>query len=135
MVIRYGKKLEEKKVGEIRVGVPTTPTPFNLSLWRYSFVREIGGIPQLGLSWGETEGPFYAHCQRRGKYHGYLLDYIEDEDGKFMQDKQHNEYKNAHMRSAPENQFPGTFEEYLNWKHDELAALDTCKNLDDHNHP
>lgn len=118
-----------------RYVISPKPTPFNLSMWRYSFIKEIGGIPQMGLWWGETEGPFYQACKRRDKYHAYLLDYLENEDGKFLQDKQNNEYKDLHMRTAPPNQFLGSFEEFLRWKYPKLLEIDTCKNLQDHNHP
>ena len=121
--------------GRLSYGIATRPTPFNLSMWRYSFIKEIGGIPQMGLWWGETEAGMFAACKQRGKFHSYSLDYMEDESGKFAQDRQHNEYKDAHMRSAPENQFLGSFDEYLRWKHTALAKMDTCKDLDNYNHP
>jgi hypothetical protein len=112
-----------------------SPTPFNLSMWKYSFIKQIGGIPQMGLWWGETEGPFFSACKKLGKFHAYALDLMENEDGKFMQDAQHNEYKNFHMRTTPDKQFLGSFDEYLRWKYPALAEVDTCKDLSDHNHP
>lgn len=118
-----------------KFGIPKTPTPFNLSMWRYSFIKEIGGIPQLGLWWGETEAAFWSHCKARGKYHAYLMDYQENEDGKFLQDKQHNEYKNFHMRVPADQQFLGSYDEYLRWKYPALSEIDTCKNLSNSNHP
>lgn len=125
----------ERNAVNVRYRIPQTPTPFNLSMWRYSFIKEIGGIPQMGPMWGETEGPFYAHCQARGKYHAYLLDYMEDENGKFMQDKQHNEFKDRHMRTLGDKQFLGTFTEFLALEYPHLLELDTCKDLDNNNHP
>lgn len=140
MVERYleakGEKLYMVDIdGVPPFGRPRTPTPFNLSMWRYSFVREIGGIPQMGLWWGETEAPFAIACQRSGKYHAYLLDFVENESGKFMQDKEQNEWKDVHMRTAPPNNFLGNFEEYLRWKHPHLLEIDTCKDLENENHP
>lgn len=136
MVLRYNATWSgEFKAGDFTYKIPAKPTPFNLSAWRYSFIKEIGGIPQGGLMWGETEGAFWAHCQQRGKFHAYAINFLENEDGKFMQDRQHNNYKNLHMRTTPDKQFLGTFTEYLRWKHPELLEIDTCKNLLDHNHP
>jgi hypothetical protein len=142
MVERYLKaKHEELTVkapnglDPLKWGIPKSPTPFNLSMWRYSFVREMGGIPQLGLWWGETEAPFYQQCRAKQKYHAYLLDYLENEDGKFMQDKQQNEWKDLHMRTPPPHQFLGNYDEYLRWKYPKLADIDTCKDLTNYNHP
>ena len=137
MVERYlnGRTLVEmSREGNARFAVPQQPTPFNLSMWRYSFIKEIGGIPQMGLWWGETEAPFYSHCQRRGKYHAYLSDFLENEDGKFMQDKEQNEWKDLHMRNRS-TPFHGNFEEFLRWKYPSLAEMNTCKDLSNHNHP
>jgi hypothetical protein len=116
------------------IGIPFKATPFNLSMWRYSFVKEIGGIPQGGIWWGETEGPFYGACQSRGKYHAYLLNCVEDENGKFMQPRQQNEWKDLHLRVVPEEQFSGNFEEFLRWKYPSLSEIDTAKDFSDHNH-
>lgn len=136
MIVRYGADLSNQfKVGGLTYAIPARPTPFNLSMWRYSFIKEIGGIPQLGLWWGETEGAFWGHCQQRAKFHAYALDFMEDESGKFIQDKQHNDYKNFHMRTTPDKQFLGSFEEYLRWKHPALLEIDTVKDLTDHAHP
>lgn len=137
MVVRYrGLHFEMiKNIGRYKYGVATKPTPFNLSMWRYSFVREIGGIPQAGLWWGETEAPFFSHCQRTGFYHAYALDFMENESGKFMQDKPQNDWKNLHMRTAPPDNFLGNYEEYLRWKHPALLEIDTCKDLNNHDHP
>ncbi len=121
--------------GVPRYGIPSLPTPFNLSMWRYSFIKEIGGIPQMGLFWGETEAPFYAACQQRGKYHAYLLDFMENEHGKFMQDRQQNEWKDFHMRVSADKQFLGNFEEFLRAKYPNLLEIDTCKDLTNFNHP
>lgn len=142
MVQRYLKtKNEELEIKggtdarPVRWGIPKSPTPFNLSMWRYSFIKQIGGIPQLGLWWGETEAPFYAHCRVQGKYHAYLVDYMEDESGKFMQDKEQNEWKDLHMRTPDPHRFLGNFEEFLRWKYPALSGIDTCKDLENHNHP
>lgn len=142
MVQRYlGAKQESLEIRSpdsmlgLKWGIPKTPTPFNLSMWKYSFVREIGGIPQAGLWWGETEGPFYSACRLKGKHHAYLVDYMENEDGKFMQDKEQNEWKNFHMRVTADKQFLGSYDEYLRWKHPVLSQIDTCKDLNNHNHP
>lgn len=118
-----------------KYAIPKRPTPFNLSAWRYSFIKEIGGIPQAGLWWGETEGAFWGHCQRTGKYQAYCLDVMEDERGKWMQDRQQAEWKDLHMRVTPDKQFLGNLDEYLRWKYPELSNLDTCRDLNDSNFP
>lgn len=138
MVQRYRQTAPFERrfsVGRSSFGIADRPTPFNLSAWRHSFIKEIGGIPQAGLWWGETEAPFYVECQRRGKFHAYALDYMEDEHGKFMQDRQQNEWKDLHMRTPPPNQFLGNFDEYLRWKYPGLAEMDTAKDFSNHNHP
>lgn len=122
-------------VGDLRYAIPTRPTPFNLSIWRYSFIKEIGGIPQGGLWWGETEGAFWGHCKQRDKYHAFAMNLMEDESGKWMQDKQQAEWKDLHMRTSPDKQFLGNFEEHLRWKYPELIAMDTCRDLTDSNFP
>lgn len=116
-------------------GIPKTPTPFNLSMWRYSFIKEIGAIPQMGLWWGETEGPMYAQAVKRGKYHAYLMDYVENELGKQAQDIQQAQWKDFHCRTAPPNNFLGNFEEFLRWKYPSLIDMDTCRDLTDLNFP
>jgi hypothetical protein len=139
MVQRYlalkNETLDTGAVISPRYGLPKTPTPFNLSMWRYSFVKQIGGIPQLGLWWGETEAAFWQYCKLNGKYHAYLMDYLEDENGKFMQDKQQNEWKDFHMRVPDDKKFLGSFDEYLRWKHPALSEIDTIKDLSNTNHP
>lgn len=121
------------KDGRLTFGVPEKPTPFNLSLWRYSFIKQIGGIPQGGLWWGEVEGAMWGAMQRAGKFHCYSLDVMENEMGKQMSDATHFKYKDAHMRSSPENQFLGSYSEYLAWKHPHLLEIDTCIDLTDLN--
>jgi hypothetical protein len=121
-------KLEEKTTdvdNRIRYGIAHNPVPFNLSMWRYSFFNEIGGIPQMGEKWGEVEGPVFHQAQMRGKYHAYLLDYMEDESGKFMQDRCLLEYKDAYLRTTGPNQFIGSFTEFLALKYPELLKIDT----------
>lgn len=118
-------QLEEKTVGNVRYGIARDPIPFNLSMWRYSFFNEIGGIPQMGEKWGEVEGPVFHQAQMRGKYHAYLLDYMEDESGKFMQDRCLLEYKDSYLRTSGPSQFVGSFLEFLALKYPELLKIDT----------
>jgi hypothetical protein len=121
-------KLEEKTTGmnnRIKYGIARNPIPFNLSMWRYSFFNEIGGIPQMGEKWGEVEGPVFHQAQMRGKYHAYLLDHMEDESGKFLQDRQLLEYKDAYLRTSGPDQFVGSFIEFLALKYPELLKIDT----------
>jgi len=107
------------------IGRAIHPLPFNLSLWRCSFFREIGAVPQLGAHWAETEGPTHYQATLRGKYHSYLMNYKEDISGKFMQDRQLLEYKDSHMRTDGPERFPGYFIEYLRYKYPELLKVDT----------
>lgn len=118
-------KLTEISYDSVRYGIALNPVPFNLSMWRYSFFNEIGGIPQVGEKWGEVEGPVFHQAHMRGKYHAYLLDYMEDESGKFMQDRQLLEYKDLYMRTDGPNRFVGSYEEYLRWKYPQLLEIDT----------
>lgn len=101
------------------------PTPFNLSMFRCGFVKEIGGLKQLGERWGELEAIFYQECIKRNKYHAYTMDHEEDYSGKFMQDRQLLEYKDAYMRTAGPNQFIGSYEEFLKLKYPELLSINT----------
>lgn len=135
VMAQKGTQFELKQINGIKYGIPNHPTPFNLSMWRYSFIKEIGGIPQLGPVWGETEAPFHWHCMQKEKYHAYLLDHIENEDGKFIQDRQHNEFKDRHMRTSGDKQFLGNFTEFLRLEYPQLLDFDTCKDLSNHNHP
>lgn len=118
-----------KEACGIQYGIYPLPVPFNLSIWRYSFIKEIGGIPQMGLWFGEVEALWYHHSTIRQKYHAYLMSYEEEESGKYMQDAQHNEYKTKHIRTVGPDQFIGSFSEYLAYKHHDLFLLNTCKNL------
>lgn len=106
-------------------GIPTKPTPFNLSMWRYSFFKEIGGIPQMGDMWGEVEGAVWTHAKTQGKFHAYLLNHMEEESGKFLQDRQLLEFKDANMRTPGPDRFLGRFDEFLRWKYPSLAEMDT----------
>src|SRR5882672_7626368 len=54
---------------DVTYGTLDNPTPFNLSLWRYSFFEEIGGIPQLGEMWGEVEAGVCYYAKQKDKYH------------------------------------------------------------------
>ncbi len=101
------------------------PTPFNLSMFNCGFIKEIGGLRQLGEKWGELEACFYQECQQRGKYHAYLMNCIEDTSSKYMQDKQLLDYKDGYLRSTGEKQFTGTYLEYLKWYHPDLLKTDT----------
>lgn len=117
-------QLEEKKAFE-KYGVAHQPIPFNLSMWRYSFFNEIGGIPQRGEKWGEVEGPVFHQAHQRGKYHAYLLKCMEDESGKFMQDRTLLEYKDRYLRTTGPNQFIGSYSEFLEMYYPELLKIDT----------
>lgn len=110
----------------VRYGIARQPVPFNLSMWRYSFFKELGGIPQVGEKWGEVEGPVFHHAQQRGKYHAYLLDCMEDESGKYMQDRQLLEYKDRYMRTDGPERFVGSYTEYLRLYYPHLLEMDTC---------
>lgn len=130
-----GEKLTEKMIdvrldkatGEdcsgFRIGIPSHPTPFNLSAFRCSFIREMGGLRQLGMSWGELEAVIYQEAMTRGYYHGYLMDYIEDESGKFFHPKSNADWKDRHMRTVGENNFVGNYGEYLAYYHPEIANM------------
>lgn len=95
------------------IGAALYPTPFNLSMFRCSFINQIGGLKQLGAKWGELEACFFKSCQQHGKYHAYLMNHIEETNGKYMQDKQLLDYKDAYMRTLGPDQFVGSYEEYL----------------------
>lgn len=115
--------LVEKTVDGIRIGIPTQPTPFNLSMFRCQFHRETGGVKQLGIWWGELEALVYHECNIRGEYHAYLLDHVENEDGKFFHPKSNADWKDKHMRTVGPDQFVGNYQEYLRYFHPNLADL------------
>jgi hypothetical protein len=102
------------------------PVPFNLSLFSCEFIDTIGGLAQWGEKWGELEAPFHHACLKHNKYHAYLKDYIEEESGKYMQDRPLLEYKDAYLRTLGPEQFVGQYHEFLAWKYPELLALDTA---------
>lgn len=106
---RRHQAMEERKIGSHTVMLPDMPTPFNLSMWRLSFLRDIGGIPQLFPSYGEVEGPMYQMARQLGYYNCYLKHFMEDEDGKLMHDQVFEDWKDAHARN---HTFLGNFEEY-----------------------
>ncbi len=120
-----GRLFVEKTVDDVKYAVINEPTPFNLSLWDIEFFKGIGGIPQLGEMWGETEGPAHYLANQMGKYHAYVMDYMENEDGKFMQDRQLLEFKDLNMRVLGEERFHGRYNEYLAWKYEQLLQTDT----------
>ncbi len=99
--------------------------PFNLSMFRYSFLKEIGGLPQVGEMWGELEGPIHYHATQQGKYHAYLKGVMEDESGKYMQDRPLLEFKDLNMRTTGPDRFVGHYIEYLRWKYPKLLETDT----------
>lgn len=107
------------------IGIAHQPIPFNLSMFRCSFIKEIGGLRQLGEKWGELEAPFHQSCVHHGKYHAYLMNCIEDESGKYMQDRQLLEYKDLYLRTDGPNKFTGTYEEFLKYKYPELLKMDS----------
>jgi|ERR1019366_9334639 hypothetical protein len=104
------QNMEIKEVAGIRLMLPDVPTPFNLSMWRYSFIKSIGGIPQKFPYYGEVEGPVFGLTRAHGFYNAYLKDYMEDEQGKLMHDRAFEDWKDAHAR---ENTFLGNFKEYI----------------------
>lgn len=107
---------------------PSRPCPFNLSMWRYSFFKKLGGIPQIGEMWGEVEAAVYQCAIQNGKFHAYAHDYMEDESGKFFQDRQLLEFKDLNMRTSGPDRFNGIYEEYLRWKYPYLLDIDTAIN-------
>lgn len=107
------------------IGMAIHPTPFNLSMFRCSFIKQIGGLRQMGEKWGELEAMFHQSCKQYEKYHAYLMDFVEDESGKYMQDRQLLEYKDAYMRTASPNDFRGSYEEFLRLKYPHLLEMDT----------
>lgn len=115
--------LVEKDVSGVRIGVPQQPTPFNLSMFRCSFVKAMGGLHQGGIWWGELEAICYHHATIRGKYHAYLLDYMENEDGKFFHPTSNAEWKDRHCRTVGEHQFAGNYEDFLKYYYPHLADL------------
>ena len=115
--------LVEKLVNGVRIGIPQQPTPFNLSMFRCSFVKEMGGLRQLFPSWGELEAVIYHEATQRGKYHAYLLDYRENEDGKYFHPKSNAEWKDRHARTVGPDQFLGSYAEYLAYYHPDIAKM------------
>lgn len=109
---RY-QQMEEREIFGVNILIPDIPTPFNLSLWRFSFIRSIGGIPQLFPHYGEVEGPVFATARGNGLYNVYLKDSMENEDGKLMHDRCFEDWKDAHAR---EHTFLGNFKEYCEQK-------------------
>lgn len=107
------------------VGIAFQPVPFNLSMFRVSFIQQMGGLKQLGEKWGELEAVFHQQCVMHKKFHSYLMNYVENEDSKFMQDRQLSEYKDLSMRTNPPDRFVGSYEEYLRWKYPHLLEMDT----------
>lgn len=106
-----------------KVGMAHRPTPFNLTMWRGKFIREIGEFTQMGPWWGELEGMMYSHCQRLHYYHAYLLDHMEDESGKYFHPSTNADWKTKHMRTIGPEQFVGNYEEYLKYFHPHLIDL------------
>ena len=112
-----------KYVDGVNVGILDRPTPFNLSMWKCSFVKEIGGIQQYYPWWGELEAPIHAHAAMRGMYHAYLLDHMECEEGKFFHPASNGEWKNRHARTEGPSQFIGNYEEFLRYAYPQLSEL------------
>jgi hypothetical protein len=105
---RY-QQMEDRVVAGVNLMVPDIPTPFNLSMWRYSFIRDLGGIPQMFPQYGEVEGPVFQSARAHGYYNAYLKDYMENEEGKLMHDKSFEDWKEAHAR---QHTFLGTYAEF-----------------------
>lgn len=108
-VERRHQVLEEKVVAGVPLLLPDIPTPFNLSMWRYSFIRDLGGIPQKFPMYGEVEGPIFVSARQHGYYTAYLKNHRENEDGKLMHHPAFEAWKDAHAR---EHTFLGSFAEY-----------------------
>lgn len=106
---RRHQSMAETELAGYKLMLPDIPTPFNLSMWRYSFIRQIGGIPQLFPHYGEVEGPIYMTARAHGYYNAYLKDFMENEDGKLMHDRAFEDWKDAHAR---QHTFLGNFKEY-----------------------
>lgn len=122
-VQQRGQEFVEKSVAFRRTGILAQPTPFNLSMFRYSFIKEIGGVPQGFPCWGELEGPLHYQATIRGRYHSYLLDFVEDEKGKFFHPHTNAEWKDLHARTVGPEQFLGSYGEFLNYRYPEIAGL------------
>lgn len=74
-------------------------------------------------SWGELEAVIYHEAQMRGCFHGYLLDFFENEEGKYFHPKSNAEWKDKHARTVGPEQFLGTYGEYLRYAYPDLANL------------
>lgn len=101
------------------------PTPFNLSAFRVNFVRLMGGLRQIGEKWGDLEAHVHLACERLGMWHGYHMGLTEDISGKYLQDRQLLEYKDAYMRTEGPDRFVGSYEEFLRWKYPEMLKVDS----------
>lgn len=112
------------------VGRAIAPMPFNLSMFKCSFLKQIGGLRQLGERWGELEGVFHAEMMRRDKHAVYLMDCLEDESGKFLQDRPLLEYKDSYLRTDGPTRFVGSYEEFLRLKYPHLLEVDTFIDAD-----
>lgn len=117
------QKITEKIVDTLRVGIPDRPTPFNLSAFNCSFIKNMGGLRQIFPFWGDLEAVVYQQASAKGLYHGYLVDYMEDEQGKFFHPLSNNEWKDLHARTSGPDQFLGNYQEFLAYKYPHLLEL------------
>lgn len=90
-----------------RVFVPSRVDQINISCWRGSFLKAIGGLQQQHAYWGQVESPTWHAAKNLGLKFGYLMDYSSLSLG-HLHDPQYATYKHKHV-----NGFHGSFAEWL----------------------
>lgn len=79
----------------------------NISMFRYSFLKEVGLLQAQYKYYGQVEAPMMALLQQRGLKHGYLADFKEV--GRAYHPNQvYTDWKRDHVSGI----FPGNFREY-----------------------
>lgn len=92
---------------------PNAPCQFNITAWRWSFLKRVGGWDEPHKYYGGVESVMWDKARALGMKHCYLAEYKEDYRLCTMQDAIYHEYKNAHVGRTRQPAFDGSFEEYL----------------------
>lgn len=100
--------VEKREVGGRKIAIPLQGEMFNMTMWRVSFLKKIGGILQMHRWYGQVELPMYMAAREHKMWNGYLTDFMETEIGRGLEDQGFRQWKYDHVMQT----FQGKFGEW-----------------------
>lgn len=84
-------------IGGHKVFVPYRVDMINVTVWRSSFLKEVGGLKQSFKYYGQVEAPMWNDLLAKQMKYGYLYDYTELGSHGAMHDDSYTKWKRDHI--------------------------------------